>query len=228
VADRLSHSYRVALLDFRGHGRSPGALEEVSLAIYANDVPEVIRALGTDAAALIGFSLGGYVALCATAWHPQAVTALATIGGAARPAGPEMAAEIESGSWPDSLRELDHVAADDPDYWRSLRSKLVDEWTKQSLSDDELARISCPVLICQGADDPVQPDDAARHLAGAIPGAELVFVPDSGHAVQLAAPERFLELLSRFLERALRSPGPGTASPGSRATAPPSIRLPAS
>jgi pimeloyl-ACP methyl ester carboxylesterase len=46
---------------------------------------------------------------------------------------------------------------------------------------EEVARIACPTLIIHGADDPLVPVAAARHLARLLPEAKLEIIPGLGH-----------------------------------------------
>ncbi|MEU2243528.1 alpha/beta hydrolase [Streptomyces sp. NPDC018338] len=54
----------------------------------------------------------------------------------------------------------------------------------------DVAAVTVPVLLWHGLDDAFSPVGHTRWLAGRIPGAELVLVPDAGHfAAQYALPE---------------------------------------
>jgi pimeloyl-ACP methyl ester carboxylesterase len=65
---------------------------------------------------------------------------------------------------------------------------------------DRLGEVSVPTLVVTGdADGIVSPDDSKR-VAAAIPGAELVVVPEAGHLVMEERPDEFLGHLRRFLE----------------------------
>jgi pimeloyl-ACP methyl ester carboxylesterase len=48
---------------------------------------------------------------------------------------------------------------------------------------DAARHLSLPTLIVHGTDDRVLPLEAGRELARTIPGAQLVEIPDAGHAV---------------------------------------------
>ena len=51
----------------------------------------------------------------------------------------------------------------------------------------EVARIRCPTLIIHGADDPLVPVGAARHLAKLLPHARLEILPRMGHYLPASA-----------------------------------------
>lgn len=64
---------------------------------------------------------------------------------------------------------------------------------------DVVGGISCPTLIVRGERSRVFLDEDGRKLAGAIPDASFVVVPDAGHTVQGDNPRGLLEVLEPFL-----------------------------
>jgi pimeloyl-ACP methyl ester carboxylesterase len=61
-----------------------------------------------------------------------------------------------------------------------------------------LERIRCPTLILVGALDAMCGPTQGRLIAAAVPAAELVIVPDSGHFIGTEAPESFRDEVIRF------------------------------
>jgi 3-oxoadipate enol-lactonase len=64
---------------------------------------------------------------------------------------------------------------------------------------EQLATIVNPTLILVGEIDQTTPPPMAREVAGAIPEAVLVEIPDCGHCPQLEQPEALLASIDRFL-----------------------------
>jgi len=60
------------------------------------------------------------------------------------------------------------------------------------------ATLRCPLLVIVGEQD-TPFVEAGQLMAEAIPGAELVIVPDAGHSPQFENPELWSEALSKFL-----------------------------
>ena len=58
-----------------------------------------------------------------------------------------------------------------------------------------------PTLVLVGSEDRLTPPDAARAMAAAIPGAELVEVEGAGHLPPVERPATVTESLQRFLDR---------------------------
>ncbi|MEU3746553.1 MULTISPECIES: alpha/beta fold hydrolase [Streptomyces] len=69
-----------------------------------------------------------------------------------------------------------------------------------------------PVLALAGDNDLVTPSSHTEAIAGLLPDAELVIVPDGGHLVMLEHPEAVTDRLADLLVRAGAVPAPGQGS----------------
>lgn len=78
VRDLKPH-FRLILPDLRGSGRSDAPLGPYSIPQFAQDMWDLLDALGEREVGLLGFSLGGAVALEMALMRPHAVTRLMTI-----------------------------------------------------------------------------------------------------------------------------------------------------
>ncbi|MFF7856071.1 alpha/beta fold hydrolase [Streptomyces sp. NPDC007904] len=67
-----------------------------------------------------------------------------------------------------------------------------------------------PVLVLAGVQDLVTPSEHSEAIAGLLPGAELVLVPDAGHLVMLEHPEVVTDRLADLLTRAGAVPAGAT------------------
>lgn len=70
-----------------------------------------------------------------------------------------------------------------------------------AVDPDVLGGLAVPTRIVWGTDDPFGSPDVARHLAEAIPGADVHVVAKAGHAPWLDEPETCVELARSFLGR---------------------------
>ena len=61
-----------------------------------------------------------------------------------------------------------------------------------------LGGIECPTLVLVGALDVLCGPAQGRLIAAAVPGAEMVIVPDSGHFIAAEAPESFRREIVKF------------------------------
>jgi pimeloyl-ACP methyl ester carboxylesterase len=73
AAGRSSVSHRVVALDLPGFGRSPMPRERITISFYARVLDRVMDALGIDAAAVVGNSMGGFTTVELAIAFPQRV-----------------------------------------------------------------------------------------------------------------------------------------------------------
>ena len=76
LASSLKDDYQVIRLDFRGHGESELDDDEITIGQFANDLTNLLEELDVDKINLIGFSLGGAVALDFAVKYPEKVSSL--------------------------------------------------------------------------------------------------------------------------------------------------------
>ena len=65
----------------------------------------------------------------------------------------------------------------------------------------ELGRVACPTLVMCGEEDALKPVPYSRAIAAAIPGSELLTVPEAGHAVVVEKAAEVNTALLGFLEK---------------------------
>lgn len=215
VADRIETSYRSDCLDHRG-ATFTARVEEVTTAV----------APGT---ALVGYSLGGRVALHAALRLPRALAALILVGASAG---------IEDDSLRAERRAADERLAD----WMEGRSieEIVESWERlpvfatqsRELREalrpgrlshdpaelasllrtggqgalapvwDRLAEIACPTLLVAGEADGAYVE-AAYRMEELLPRGTARLIADAGHAPQLERPDAFARTLVGFLDESL-------------------------
>jgi len=76
LTSHLKKYYQVIRVDLRGHGESELGIENISIDSYVEDLKYLLDELGIENINLIGFSLGGAVALGFTIKYPQFVDSL--------------------------------------------------------------------------------------------------------------------------------------------------------
>ena len=75
----LAAGRQVIGVDLQSHGRSPAADRPMRFETMADDIAALIRTLGLERAAIMGFSLGGGVALRTAIQHPDVVERLVLV-----------------------------------------------------------------------------------------------------------------------------------------------------
>ncbi len=229
--DRLSPGYRTVAIDLLGHGRSdaPGDAHRYGFEQSARDLLAVLDALGIARAGIMGYSMGGRLALFLAAVAPERVSALileSSSPGLREDAARRARAAQDAGLA--AMLERDGVAAF-VDHWEELplfrsqnrlpeavraalraqRSQHTPVGLANSLRGigqgvqpsmhDRLPLLRVPTLLIAGALDPDY-CALAREMSRVIPASRLVIVPDAGHAVHLEQPEAFTLIVLEFLE----------------------------
>jgi pimeloyl-ACP methyl ester carboxylesterase len=208
VIDLLTADNRCLALDLRGWGDSD-AVPEAACRVedMAEDVRQIVAALGLTRYTLVGHSMGGKVALALAADPPPGLTQLLLV--APSPLSPEPMTEDDRAAMraaygseaasrktlekivclPLSLETTKLVIADNLRASRTAWEAWADIGSKQDLS--ALApRITVPTHVLSGTGDAVLSPAALQQLVvDRIPGATLTTVPDAGHLLPLEAPE---------------------------------------
>jgi len=215
------------LRGFRGAGPAfePVGLDGLSIDDYARDVLELMAHLEIEHAAVVGLSMGGYVAFGLLREAPRRVSALVLAntratadtadGRAAREtmlellsregtAGvatamlPKMLGETTRRSQPDLVDVVDRlIRANPPEAVRAAVVAMRDRPDSTSM----LRSVTCPALVLGGGEDVLIPPAALTALRDALPDGELEIRPNVGHLSNLEDPAAFSDALDRFLVR---------------------------
>ncbi|HKC58533.1 MAG TPA: alpha/beta hydrolase [Myxococcales bacterium] len=210
----FSRTYRCIAPDARGVGKSDAPPGPYSTRQLADDALRVLDTCEVDRAHVVGLSLGGAAGQELALAHPSRVRSLALLASFPRQA-PRSRALMESwrllyavAAQSAELREAWEKQAYawlfSERYWRNeaaVRAALrfagsqpfqsVQGFQGQidaALAHDavsRLPRISIPALIAQGSLDQLAPVAGAEEMARLIPGAQLLVLPEVGHAVNL-------------------------------------------
>ncbi|HYM57391.1 MAG TPA: alpha/beta fold hydrolase [Solirubrobacteraceae bacterium] len=218
VIRALGARYRALAPDLRGHGAAAG-VRPVSLPAVLGDLDAVVA----RGAALVGYSMGGRIALAYALSRPGRLGRLVLLGAspglddgaeraARRGADEALAARLEriglaafAEEW--GAQELfagqppEAAAAAHADRLRNTTAGLIAALRGLGTSTleplwDRLGELRIPVTLAVGERD-AKFRATAERMAGALADARLVVIPQAGHAVQLERPEAVAGLLQR-------------------------------
>jgi 3-oxoadipate enol-lactonase len=218
---------RVIRYDNRNHGLSHGLPDSFS---YHEDLNKLMEALGIQRARLVGFSLGGAIAIDFALTHPEKVSALVLVSSGLSgyefrdstlklnerkqveaAAKKDMNSYIEyfQRSWTDGPHRTPEQVNRDVrqkvrDMCKATLSKPEPDNTVIPLDPPALGRLSSihiPTLFVLGELDNPAIHEIAALVLKAIPGSRKVVIKGAAHMVNMEKPEEFNEVVGEFLSR---------------------------
>lgn len=209
MVPELSTSYRVIVVDLRGHGRSTNPSRQFTHRQSALDVFALLDALGIRQFKAMGISSGGMTLIHMATQQPSRVRAMVLVG--ATSYFPEQARAVLRDATVESLtptafeqRRKIHVRGDDQ--IRELQQQFnafKDSYDDMNFTRPYLSTISARTLIVHGDRDVFFPVEIPIEMYRGIPNAELWIVPRGGHVPIFAPGVPFVPTALRFLQ------GPG-------------------
>jgi pimeloyl-ACP methyl ester carboxylesterase len=226
---RLARDHTVVIFDHRGHGASDNPTDPAAYSLdrMAADTLAVADAVGLERFRLLGHSMGGMVARRIALRETARIDALVMMDTSAGPIPGfdptliDIACDIALAEGKQALKDvLDMASAlETPAYKRVLAARpgypefearkwndlseimwatIARELAYQTDDLPAMTLLPIPVLVIVGEQD--EPFVIASHLmADAIPGAELVTIPNAGHSPQFENPEAWIAALTGFL-----------------------------
>jgi pimeloyl-ACP methyl ester carboxylesterase len=221
----LAQGREVVVFDNRGMGETddPGGAYQFSQ--LADDTAGLIKALGFDHMDVLGWSMGGDIAIELTVRYPTLVSRLVSYAGSA--GGPEsvpmskktlavmmdMSGTVEERGmrlltllFPAAYRDAN------PKYYESF-PRTTEQMSAKAIEHQDTAigewkgvwsglkGITAPTLFVTGAEDVVVPAGNAVLMAKVVPGAELEVVPGAGHGLMYQDPQKLAGVVMDFLDQ---------------------------
>jgi pimeloyl-ACP methyl ester carboxylesterase len=165
ILPALSKGREVIAVDLQGHGRTADIERPMSFEAMADDVAALIRYLKIDKADVMGYSVGGEVALRVAIQHPDVVRKLVIVSAAFRrdgwypeiiagmtQMGPASAAQMKQTPMYQSYSQI----APRPEDWTALNTKLGEMLRKDYDWSSEVQTIQVPTLLVFGDADAVR------------------------------------------------------------------------
>ena len=166
VLPTLSAEHQVILPDLQGHGRTADLDRPLDIRLMADDIAGLIRHLELDRADVVGYSLGGGVALQLAVRHPELVRRLVVVSAHARrnAIDPAMLAQQEQVGAAAAefmtdtpMYQLYQRVAPRPDDFGRLLDKIGSSMAKDFDFSAEIAGLQVPTLIAAADADMAPP-----------------------------------------------------------------------
>ncbi|MDR1808220.1 MAG: alpha/beta hydrolase [Propionibacteriaceae bacterium] len=222
LANRLTDAYYVVAHDALGHGRSAKP-DSFTLADQANVLNGLIDALKVRSCAVLGESMGSYIAMQAAFQNPAHIRRLILLAPKAYGPTSSISAYFESqGVDPakltvpalfDGLADVLWCPETLPERRRQIEADMVPAImlskaeaavvaTSVSGFDlrAELPQIQAKTLVATGKYDGLNPPEAGREVARLIPGARFELFEHSGHILKYEEQVKTGDLIRSFLD----------------------------
>lgn len=207
----LSKHFKVIAVDSRAQGRTTDSDQEITYALMASDMSELIDKLNLGKVNVVGWSDGGNIGLELAFAHPEKVLKVVTFG-----------ANYTHENW---MAPADSVVMDpsdplilktsemmkrygtamerlSPDTQRIpiIKKKLEDLMVKYpNFTPEQLKTINVPFLIVAGDHDAINLDQTIALFTN-LPKSQLFIVPHASHIVPAENPELINSEVVRFLK----------------------------
>ncbi len=221
----FSENYQLLTYDVRGFGKTEVVKTDYSMGLFAEDLRALLEALGIRSACVLGYSMGGRIALEFALTHPgmTAGLVLANSGIGEAPSQEmqerrQMMAELLQQGDIGVISELMTEASCSPGFkdrnpraYEKLKSIKMQNDPSEYLaimqaivgsidSPVDLGGLRCPGLIIAGDQDGFMYVSTGEKMRDAIPDAEM-HVLQTGHAAMIEEPEAYNRIVLGFLDR---------------------------
>jgi len=213
------NTYHAYAIDLRAAGESEQIETNHTLAQYAEDLAQFVDAMGFEKFILVGHSMGGGVSMQYALNHQDRLKALILVDPLAafgtrieqsitdwinaqqgQPEGIRLLIMGAFATQPDN-DYMELLVADGVRWGQSMYLSTMDEMARFNVSE-RLSEINVPTLVTWGDKDTVIPFPAIVDIFARIPGCALEIWHGVGHSGPIEIPDRFVELLTRFVGEA--------------------------
>ncbi|MEU0488640.1 alpha/beta hydrolase [Nocardiopsis sp. NPDC006139] len=220
VAERLAESFRVVTPDMLGHGESAHP-EEFVLEDQGHALNGLIASLGYGSAAVLGHSMGSYVAAQAAVLEPARVSKLVLVAPKAHGLTSSSAAYAErmgfdlAGASARDALEFMAGALWSPDTSDDRRTQILLSLGSDPASPEEkaaverslagfdlrprLGGITSPTLVVSGSGDGLNTPEMGREVAVSIPDFQFRVYEHSGHMLPYEETDRLVADVTHFV-----------------------------
>ena len=215
--DELSKTRKVIAVEMQGHGRTAGIPRASSSANHADDVAALLEHLGIARADIIGYSMGGGVAMQMAVRHPDHVRKVVVISSTFRRDGviqegqdalQELTAEVFKGS---PIETEYKRLSPTPDQFSQFITRMVAANAKDSdLRAEQLKATTAPMFFVHGDADGIRLQHVAEMFRlkggethgdlGPRSASRLAIVPNATHVTLMERMAVIVPMVNDFLD----------------------------
>jgi pimeloyl-ACP methyl ester carboxylesterase len=216
VTPLLEDTFDLILPDLRGFGGSSTVDSFYAMEDYASDIAGLLDQLGIQKAAIVGHSMGGYVALAFARLFPKRVRGLGLVSSQVLADAPER----KDGRYKSAAEVAEHGISSVVEAMASkfTADKRLQGFARQSMERQQpaayisalkamaervdstplLSAFAFPVVLIHGDADQLIPIDRAREVKAALPQAHLVEISGAGHMPMMEDRQKTAEALKHL------------------------------
>jgi pimeloyl-ACP methyl ester carboxylesterase len=216
--EELSRTRKVIAVELQGHGRTADIPRELSSEHHADDVAALLDYLEIPRADLIGYSMGGGVALRVAVRHPDRVRRVVVLSspfrrdGMVQEAHDALTAEALAEAFEGSPLEAEYERlSPTPDrFSRFVERMVAADAAETDLSADQLQSTTAPMFFIHGDADGIRLQHVAEmfHLKGGgthgdlgpRSASRLAILPDTTHVTLMQRREILVPMVNDFLD----------------------------
>jgi len=201
------NGYDVHRLNFSGHG-GESFMSNFGIEQFAEDVLKYMTKHSLSEVDVIGYSMGGYVALWLAYQHPARVGRIVTLGtkfdwspASAEKEVKKLNTDKILEKVPAFARILEHRHA--PNDWRELLQRTGDMMLQLGnaplLTEVHFKAIATPVLVCLGDADDMADRSYSETVASVLPNGTFMLLENTPHPIEKVDLGMLSECINNFL-----------------------------
>ncbi len=223
LGSALSKKFKVIAPDLRGHGKSSEISTPYNFKTFADDIRAVIDILNIKPVTLVGWSMGGSIALRLIESYPDYADSLVLIGatpslikssdssfGLPPVVVRRLASQVEK-NFEAGITKFHNMVFTPEELSRLGKNPLCDYTPRKKPSVDSLkclmeedaggilGAVNIPTLIIHGSSDTICLPKGAKHIKNSIKDSELLMLSETGHAPFLTRPQEAVSAIQDFI-----------------------------
>lgn len=213
----LSKTRKVIAVEMQGHGRTADIKRDLTYENLADDVAGLLDSLVIPNADIVGYSLGGGVAIQTAIRHPQKVRRVVCLSAPIRRDGwvkeandlwPNLTFEVFSGTPMEAeYKRLSSTPDKFPEFFSKIKASAMRPY---DFGDDKLKETKAPMFFIFGDADGMRLDQIAamyRLKGGEVHGdmqprssSRLAILPDTTHVTLMSRTSTIVPMVNDFLQ----------------------------
>ncbi len=208
LARELERDFSVVAFDYEGHGGSGDARAAITFDRLVGNALAVLDHFKVERAHLVGYSLGGAVALRLAHQHPQRArrvavhaTNLSWDAALVRAMTTRLRPDILQNRYPEAWQRLDDAHGGRGREVFEMNARMTDALPGFATEVAGLAEVTAPVLVSAGDRDDLFPLGKTLALYHLLPDAHLAILPGLRHALRPEDAPALAAVMRPFLRR---------------------------